>query len=590
MPDTDRRSAVVRFSGFQFDCDSGELSRDGVSLKLQTQPAKILTFLIQRAGQIVTRQELMEQIWGQETFVDFEQGLNYAIRQIRIALHDDPEQPRFLQTLPRKGYRFIAPIDAPEVRATPVSHAAIRFLAFPFRLIGEDKERQYLETGLPESVSNLLAELNAFRVRSVQLAKRFDPLNWDPRKVAQEADVDVILSGSVSGTPSTTTILTQLLAAPTGEILWSKQWEVKSDELQFLPDAIVQMIVRTLLQGQPSSLPEETSGDSAAFNLYLRANHLAQKRNPENMALARDLYLACVERDPNYAPAWANLGRCYRFLDKFAEKTGRYSEAAQNAFDRAFNLNPDLGLAHTLYTPLQADAGHAQEAMARLLKRAVAHSNDAELFSGLVHACRYCGLLDASLASHQRALQLDPNIKTSVAHTYFCLGDYDRAIHWYGSGPGLYLDAVSFASSGRKKEAAALLWSRRDKFSLMPVLMPALHAYLNNDVALCLKTLEVSLSESRDPEMQFYAARQAAVAGAHDLANQLLDKSVSQGYFSSETMLRDPWLQPLRVTKAFQRILARSQKREAKARTIFESHNGAAIVGLRSSTAVSSQA
>ena len=590
MPNSDHRSAVVRFSGFQFDCDSGELSRDGVSLKLQTQPAKILTFLIQRAGEIVTRQELMEQVWGADTFVDFEQGLNYAIRQIRIALHDDPEQPRFLQTLPRKGYRFIASIDAAPLISTPTTHAAIRFLAFPFRLIGEDKDRQYLETGLPESVSNSLAELNAFRVRSVQLAKRFDPLNWDPRQVAQEADVDVILSGSVSGAPSKIQILTQLISASTGEILWSKQWEVKSDELQFLPDAIVQMIVRTLLRGQPSSLPEETSGDSAAFNFYLRANHLAQKRNPENMALARDLYLACVERDPNYAPAWANLGRCYRFLDKFAEKSGQYSKAAEQAFERAFNLNPDLGLAHTLYTPLQADAGHAPEAMARLLKRAVFHSNDAEIFSGLVHACRYCGLLDASLASHQRALELDPNIKSSVAHTYFCLGDYDRALHWYGSGPGLYLDAVSLASAGRKKEAAALLWSRRDKFSLMPVLMPALHAYLNDDLALCIKTVEVSLSESRDPEMQFYAARQAAVARAHDLANHLLDKSVSQGYFSSQTMLRDSWLQPLRNTRPYQHTLAKSQKQEAKALALFNSHNGASIVGVQSSTTAGSRA
>jgi DNA-binding winged helix-turn-helix (wHTH) protein len=574
------RSSIIRFAGFEFDCDSEELRYDGTSLKLQTQPAKVLAFLIQRAGEIVTRKELMEQVWGSDTFVDFEQGLNYAIRQIRIALHDDPEQPRFLQTLPRKGYRFIAPIEGVST-ARAATNSPVRFLAFPFRLTNATSDLQHLETGLPESISNLLADLNAFSVRSVQLAKRFDPANWDPREVAKEADVDVILSGTVSSAPSNTTVLTQLLDARTSEILWSKQWEVKQGELQFLPQAIVQSIVRRLLHGQPYPVSEESSGDSIAFDLYLKANHLAQKRNPENMTLARDLYLACVERDPNDAPAWANLGRCYRFLDKFVEKTGRYSEAAEKAFARAFELNPDLGLAHTLYTPLQADAGHAIEAMARLLKRAVAHSNDAELYAALVHACRYCGLLDASLAAHQRATKLDPNLKTSVAHTYFCLGDYERAIHWYGTGPGLYLDAVSLASSGRKKEAAALLWSRQDMFHLIPILTPALHAYLNDDLKLCIEILEASLSECRDPEMQFYAARQAAVAGAHELANELLSKSVVQGYFSSYPMTHDPWLKPLQTTKRFQRTLLDSQKRESKTRSVFDAHAGSETLHLK---------
>jgi DNA-binding winged helix-turn-helix (wHTH) protein len=101
----------VRFADFEFDCHSGDLRRDGTSLKLQPQPAKVLAVLVRRAGQVITRQELAEQVWGSETFVDFEQGLNYAIRQIRSALEDDADQPRFLETLPKRGYRFIAQVD-----------------------------------------------------------------------------------------------------------------------------------------------------------------------------------------------------------------------------------------------------------------------------------------------------------------------------------------------------------------------------------------------------------------------------------------------------------------------------------------------
>src|SRR5207244_1252985 len=106
------------------DCRNGELRHNGVPLKLQPQPAKVLSVLVNRAGEVVTRQELAEQVWGSETFVDFEQGLNYAIRQIRTVLEDDADHPRFLETLPKRGYRFIAEVrkdDAPTELVPPSS-------------------------------------------------------------------------------------------------------------------------------------------------------------------------------------------------------------------------------------------------------------------------------------------------------------------------------------------------------------------------------------------------------------------------------------------------------------------------------------
>ncbi len=100
----------LRFAGYEFDCRTGDLRQNGECVKLQPQPAKILTLLLRRPGEVVTRQELAQEVWGAETFVDFEGGLNYAIRQIRTVLNDNPDNPRFLQTLPKRGYRFIAPV------------------------------------------------------------------------------------------------------------------------------------------------------------------------------------------------------------------------------------------------------------------------------------------------------------------------------------------------------------------------------------------------------------------------------------------------------------------------------------------------
>ena len=124
-----RTSSLVRFGEYSFDLATSELLRGTIPLKLQPQPGKILAILIRRAGQVVTRQELVNEVWGSETFVDYEQGLNYAIRQIRTVLEDDAEHPRFLETLPKRGYRFIAPLSdagAMEESPPPPSNLSLR--------------------------------------------------------------------------------------------------------------------------------------------------------------------------------------------------------------------------------------------------------------------------------------------------------------------------------------------------------------------------------------------------------------------------------------------------------------------------------
>ena len=168
-----------------------------------------------------------------------------------------------------------------------------------------------------------------------------------------------------------------------------------------------------------------------AYEYYLRANQLAAAAavgDVHNMSLARDFYLRCVDLDPKYAPAWACLGRAHRFIGKVVEVNAHNPARAEEAFRKAFALNSDLALAHNFYTSLQTDLGQSLDAMERLLKRAHAHCNDPNLFTGLVQACRYCGLLEASVAAHNHARQLDPNVRTSVAYTYLHLGNFQKVL------------------------------------------------------------------------------------------------------------------------------------------------------------------
>jgi tetratricopeptide (TPR) repeat protein len=156
--------------------------------------------------------------------------------------------------------------------------------------------------------------------------------------------------------------------------------------------------------------------NAGAYAFYLRANQLANEAS--RWSDARDLYRASIDADPDYAPAWARLARCERLIGKFsasAEEARSCLSRAEDAFQRALALNPDLPIGHSFYAQLLIDLGHADDAMQRLLERARRRPADAELYAGLVHALRYCGLLDASVAAHERAHSLDPTVPTSIS-------------------------------------------------------------------------------------------------------------------------------------------------------------------------------
>ena len=180
------------------------------------------------------------------------------------------------------------------------------------------------------------------------------------------------------------------------------------------------------LAGAAASPTPDAPHNARAYEFYLRANELA--RTYDGLARARDLYQRCLELDPSFAPAWAHLGRCHRVIGKFIEGAADSEARAEEAFRRALELNPRLSVAHKFYANLEADIGQAQRALVRLLGEATRHGNDPELFAGLVHACRYCGLYEQSIAAHAEARRLDPNVPTSVEQTLLMTGDIDRLL------------------------------------------------------------------------------------------------------------------------------------------------------------------
>ncbi|MDE3167183.1 MAG: winged helix-turn-helix domain-containing protein [Acidobacteriota bacterium] len=593
-----KESAARRYAFGQFQVDLAErlLTQSGSPLPLPPKAFDLLALFVENPGRLLEKDRIMQELWP-DTFVE-EANLANLIGLLRRTLGDSSSNSRYIQTVPKRGYRFVATVlesdpasPRPPVRVEEPERAAIRIIVLPFQTESGGGEADYLANGLPEALAASLSELNLFTVRSTQLARRFDGVAWNPKTLAIEADVDVIVAGTLARSGDHIHATTELIDAPNGAVLWSRVWDLQASELFRLHNGVVQLVVRCLLRRTreaDSSMPTVDSPSvSGAYELYLRANHLSSKRSFENMALARELYIACTQMDPNYASAWAGLGRCTRWIEKFGPPSAVSNGAAEEAFQRAFRLDPGHPVAHSAYTALQCDGGSAEDALLRLTRIAASRQNNPQFFAGLVHACRYCGLLEASIAAHERVRCLDKHFPTSVAHSYFAMADYDRALYWYDQNTGLYLDTAALASAGRLKEASDLLWTRCDRVGSLSALMASLQAYIDGDPERGLTILRKELSSTPcDPEIRFYMARQAGRFGDIELTLTLLQKSVEGGYWCSPALLRDPWLESVRGLSEFEALRSTVQQRELRARRRFAEAGGEGLFSVPGAASV----
>ncbi|HWZ34477.1 MAG TPA: protein kinase [Bryobacteraceae bacterium] len=465
------------------------------------------------------------------------------------------------------------------VEARPVK----RLIILPFKPLRPDPETDFLAFSLPDAIAASLAGLSSLVVRSTLLAARFSGAAPDLKEIAKEADVDVVLTGTLLRAGTQLRLATQLVAAPVGTLIWSGSLQVELRDIFQLQDTLVGSVVESLAlpltAGERRLLAHDAPADASAYDLYLQANELARQRKYlEAMAMLRK----CVEVDPGYAPAWARLGRSIWLADKYSGGSTERQAEADRAMRRALELNPDLPLAHNLYAMVQAEQGHAHDAMVRLVRRARTTGNDPELFAALAHACRYCGLFDASLAAHRRARHFDPHVATTVTQTYFLSGDYPNALATsddvFGYGKG-----VSLAMLGRVDEAIDLLRSKESSITwrLGQLHLISLRASLEKNREECARAADDLLAAGfSDPEGWYYLCRQLAYVGETGRALESLARCVDGGYFCFPALVSDPWLAGLRGNSDFERVFATAKQRCEAARSAFEAESGPQLLGM----------
>ena len=614
---------IHSFDEFTLDLTRGCLKQGLEERKLRPKSFEVLRYLVDNNGRLVSKDELIRAVWLDTAVTD--DSLVQCLKDIRHALHDEAQQ--IIKTVHSRGYIFdvevtsnnsievksvteevVAVEDAVEEEANldgspetgprslttnegPAMHAGLkrritRLMVLPFRILRADPELDYLAFSVPDAVAGALSVLDSLIVRSPTTSERYANESLDLTKIAEEAQTEVVLTGTILSAGKGIRVTCQLLEAPSGAVLWWYEPHVSMSNLFELQDNLVRRIVESLSPSlsarEHRRLNRDVPTTSAAYEFYLRGNELSRRglAGFVDLSAARDFYLRSVEADPSYAPAWAHLGRCYRLIGKGMEKGHENLLLAESAFRRALELNPDLPVAHSQYAFLEAELGRARDSVSRLLHCVRGGSATPDIFVALVLCCRFCGLLEASVAAHEYACKLDPLISTSVSHTFYQMEDYDRALQNVAVGAWAIV-GMTLGTMGHTGDALAAF--RKLEQSNMPEPMQAFikawRAMLEGNRLESLDAAEQCIQHYLDPEGVFYMGLIMAHLGENVRSLAVLSECMDRGFCPINALLHNPWFDGLRSSPQFNELLKRAEARLGESEEVYASVDGMQLLG-----------
>jgi TolB-like protein/DNA-binding winged helix-turn-helix (wHTH) protein/Flp pilus assembly protein TadD len=476
---------VLRFGIFELDTQSGELRRHGLKIRLPDQSFQILQLLLDRSGEVVTREELRQRLWTSDTFVDFDVGVNSAIRKLREALDDSAESPRFVETLPRRGYRFIASVQSATTEQIPESvtgatatasararprwiagglvlavtiatlvliyerrwwervragsaAAPIRSLAvLPFENLTGDPAQDYFVDGMTDALTTDLAQAGGFDVISRTSAMQYKDAKKPLTAIGRELKVDAVVEGAIIRTGQHVRITAQLIHAATDRHVWAQSFESELSDVLALQQQIARAIAAAI-QGRlapPSAVRSERrlAVDPQAYESYLKGLAVGGRQNYDGYRQAVAYFGDAVARQPEFALAYAAMAQAQlQFLYGGPLSPRETIPKAEAAARKALQLDDTLAQAHRSLGAIlhnfywRWEDGDKEFARARELNASATESQPAAA-AALIRSGRF----EEAIAKAERARQLDPhafNTYMNLAVAYRAAGQYDRAI------------------------------------------------------------------------------------------------------------------------------------------------------------------
>jgi TolB-like protein len=428
----------IRFGEFELDEQTLELRRKGTLVRVQQQPARVLAFLLSHEGKLVTRQQIQDAIWGHDTFVDFEQSLNFCIRQVRITLNDHAEKPLFIETLPRLGYRFIGAVERVGDDEPKTGRNRIRIGILPIEDLGGVEG--YFAVGLTEDMISALSRIDPERLR-VTVGPRA-PSGILPReeldRLQREFDLDYLLRGSVRRSAEAIRITAQLLDLRDMSVLWSEVYDRKSSDLLGVQEEVTRRVSQSLVL---ELLPGATAGSrkyarsSAAYDAYLKGRFFWHKMTADAIRSSMANFNEALTIDPEFAPAYAGLADCYAQMGSVRLSMLKPFEALAKArafLQRAMDLDDTMAEAHCTSALIKCWYDFDWAGAEREFQ--VALSLDPGQVTALLWQSLYLSAIgrhQEAVASVQRAREAEPlsptvNMYLGAAQTH--AGQYDLAI------------------------------------------------------------------------------------------------------------------------------------------------------------------
>ena len=470
--------AVVRFGVFEFHLKSAELLKQGRRVRLAGQPAQILAFLLRRPGELVTREELRQALWPSDTHVNFDQSLNAAIKRLRHALGDSPERPVFIETMARRGYRFIAPAGAPSPSALPSArpvHAVQSVAVLPFENATADPDADYLVDGLTEAIITALSRLPDLRVLARSTVFRYRNKPVDCRALGRKLNVGAVLLGRVSRRGDQLIIGTELVEVQSGWLIWGEQFSRELSDVLLIGAELPAKICEELRSGlagkgnAPAPARRQTRS-TEAYQDYLKGRYHWNRMSAEALQKSIDYYQLALRNDPDFALAHAGLADSYCLLGFFdllppAEAMPKAKASAM----RALEIDGDLAEAYvSLASVLKVYDRDWLAAERRYRQGLRLNPNYVHGYRGYAALLAAVGRFSESVVQIRHAQDLDPLsvvVSMEMAWNFFIAREHDHAIqqalrvtHLEPEFPSAqYILGLACEQMGRFDEARAAL-------------------------------------------------------------------------------------------------------------------------------------